>query len=109
MRGDSCAGVHRDPCDLAVNKLALAGVETRTHVEPQPLDSLGDRAGAADRPRWPVEGGEESVARSVDLRAAGERELAPDQRVVPLEELAPARVPKLDGGGGGIDDVGEED
>src|SRR5437588_1808014 len=65
MRGDSCSCVHGDPGDLAVDELALPGVEARTQVEPQSLDRVGDRAGAADRPRRSVERGEEAVAGSV--------------------------------------------
>ena len=56
-----------------------------------------------------VEGGEEPVARGVDLAAPEAAELAADEVVVSLEEVAPAAIPE---GGGllrGADDVGEED
>ena len=47
---------------------------------------------AADRARRAVEGREESVAGGVDLVAAVAQRLPADERVMPLEQLAPAPV-----------------
>jgi hypothetical protein len=47
--GDARADVDGNASDLAVHKLALAGVQTRTDLDPELARSLGDRAGTADR------------------------------------------------------------
>ena len=62
----------------------------------------------ADGARRPVERREEPVAGRVDLAAAEALELAPDERVVPLEQVAPAPVAELRRPLGRADDVGEE-
>ena len=57
--------------------------------------SSDDRARTVDRPRRPVEGGEEAVAGGVQLLAPEPRELAAHSRVVALEQLAPGLVAEL--------------
>src|SRR5437588_12042178 len=101
--------MHGDAGDLTVDNFALPGVEAYADVESQPLDRIGDRASTADSPGRPVESGEESVAGGVDLPAAGAGQLAPDQRVVLLEQLSPRRVADLDRSNRGVDDVAEKD
>ena len=64
------ADVHGDPADLAAHLLALTGVEARPDLEPERANRVDDRRGAADGARGPVEGGEETVAGRLDLRAA---------------------------------------
>src|SRR5207253_1400894 len=68
-----------------------------------------DRLGAVDRSRRPVEGGQESVARRLDLPAAETAERLPDGSLMTLEQLTPAAIAELRGGAGGVDDVGEQD
>lgn len=57
--------------------------------------------------RRAVEGGEEAVAGPLHLAAAVEAELAADDRVMALEQLAPVAIAELRGAGGRADDVGE--
>src|SRR6185312_3603533 len=90
--GDAGADMQSDPCDLAVDELALAAVQPGADLEPE-LGSAGDdRRCAPYRPRGPVEGGEEAVARRVDLPPAEAHELAADERSVALEEPQPLVV-----------------
>ena len=65
------------PGELAVVELALSGVQAGTEVEAELTDVGDDCLCAADRPRRPVEGREEAVARGVELLAAEAGELAP--------------------------------
>ncbi len=106
---DPGADVDCDPADLAVHHLALARVQAGAHVEAQVANTLGDRTGAADRARRPVETREEAVAGDVELGAAEANELAADQRVMTLEELPPRAVAELRCFRRRADDVGEED
>ena len=48
--------------------------------------------GAAHRTRGPVETREETVTGRVDLASAKADELLPDERVMALNQIAPARV-----------------
>src|SRR2546423_11308064 len=65
----SCAGRgrhprtdrNRDARELAVVELALARVHAGAQLEPDPTDALDNRLGTANRPRRPVESGEETV------------------------------------------------
>ena len=107
-RRDPRADHHREPRDLALVELALAGVDARADVEPELADALDDRLGAADRPRRAVEGREEAVAGRVLLLAAVARQLAADEGVVTLEQLAPGTVAELGRPRVEPDDVGEE-
>src|SRR5205085_6553659 len=94
-RRDPRTGVDGDAAHLAVRELALAGVESCAQLEPEAPHAVADRAGGADRPRRPVEGGEEAVAGGVDLPSAVARELAADGNLVRLEQLAPAAIAEL--------------
>src|SRR5438105_14601275 len=94
---DARARVHGDPTHLAVHQLALTGMEARPQLETEGPDRVSDRARRANRPRRPVEGGEEAVARGVDLATAKPRQLLPDGCVMGLEKLAPAAVAELGG------------
>ena len=55
-----------------------------------------------------VEGGEKPVARRVHLAAASPCQLTADDRVVPLEQLAPGTVARFGHSRRRVDDVGEE-
>ena len=69
-RGDTSAHDDSQTARLAVDELALAGVDTRTRVDAE-TGYLGlNRLCAADCTRRPVEGREEAVPRGVDLGPA---------------------------------------
>jgi hypothetical protein len=72
-------------------------VETRADVEAKPAQLLSDHARAPDRPRRPVEGGQEAVAGRVHLAALEALELPADGSVVRGEQVAPTAVAELDG------------
>ena len=65
-RGDASTNVHGQPADVIAVELAFAGMDGGAHFEAEPAYLLGDRGGASDRPRWPVEGGQEAVPGRVD-------------------------------------------
>src|SRR5918912_4581027 len=96
-RRDARPRVDGDPAHLPVRELALAGVQAGAQLDAEPPHRLLDRVGGADRPRRPVEGGEEAVAGRVDLAPAVAGELRADRRLVRLEQLAPAAVARLRG------------
>src|SRR5262249_27959405 len=97
---DPGGDVHRDAGELAVDELGLACVEASSDAEAESADRLGDRRGAADPARGAVERGDEAVAGGADLLTAEALELAPHQRVVALEEIAPLAVAEPRGEGG---------
>jgi hypothetical protein len=111
LRGlrDSRADVDGDSAHLAFDHLALTGVQAGTDLQTQLFHRLGDRAGAADRSSRPVEAGEEPVTGRIELPSVIADELSTDDRVVPLEELAPCPVAELHRLLRRADDVGEED
>jgi hypothetical protein len=100
--------MHRDPGHLAVHQLALARVQAGAHLQSQLRHGLDDRVRTADGPRRPVEGREEAVSGCVHLRSAEADELAADELVVALEEVAPGAVAERGRLLAGADDVGEE-
>jgi hypothetical protein len=77
--------------DLVPEELDLTGVKPGAHLEPEGPHAVAHGAGAADSARGAVEGGQEAIARGVDLTAAEPAELAPDDGVV-LFVLLPASV-----------------
>src|SRR5689334_22001724 len=91
-RGDARADVHGDAAVLVAHHFAFAGVRAGANLEAELAHLLRHRAGAAHGARRAVEGGEEAVARGVDLAAAKPCELAAHEPVVVLQELAPAAV-----------------
>src|ERR1700676_2432441 len=80
--------VHGNSRELTIHALALPGVQTGTHVEPESGYGADDRHGATDRSRRTVEAREKPVADSVDLRTAKPREFAPHYDVVTLGQVA---------------------
>ena len=97
------------PATSLADALALAGVDAGADRDAGAARALGDAERAADRPRRPVEGGEEAVAHRLDLVAAVGGELGADERVVGVEQLAPRAVADLGRALGRADDVGEQD
>ena len=71
-------------------------MEPGPDLEAERAHAGADRARGADGPGGAVEGGQEAVARGVDLAPAEPRELLAHQRVVRLEQVAPAPVAQLD-------------
>src|SRR5207244_9408051 len=81
--------------DLALVQLAFPRVHACPNLEPELADAVDDSLGAANRPRRPVEGGEEPVAGRVLLFSAKARQLAANEPVVPLKQVAPRAVAEL--------------
>jgi len=106
--GHACPDVDRDTAQIVAEKLALSGMQAGAHIEAEWGDALPNRFGALNRARWPVEGGDESVARIANLAASVTFELAAHDCVVPSQELAPASVTELRCLPCGVDDVGEK-
>ena len=100
--------MNRDPLDPGLGDLELTGVQAGADLEVELPDRVPDCTRTADRPRGPVEGGEESVAGDPDLLAAEPLQMVSDERVMLVEECCPAPVAELGGPLGGADDVGEE-
>src|SRR5262245_14271633 len=73
---------HRDPTQLSLDPLALAGVEPGTDLQPERANCLPDRQRALDRAAGAVERREEAVAGGVELLAAEPRQLGPHDGVV---------------------------
>src|SRR5205823_5348434 len=105
---DARADVHRESGELVPHELAFPCVEACTYLEPEFPHPGADRLRAADRANRAVELGEESIAGRVDLLAPEARQLLPHERVVALDELAPACVAELREPLRRADDVGEE-
>src|SRR2546427_6518210 len=61
------AGVDGDAHHLAVDELALAGVQAGAYFESELAHGLADRAGTADCAAGSVERGQKAVADGVDL------------------------------------------
>src|SRR5581483_11728882 len=108
-RGDPRARVDGDPRHLAFGQLALAGVQAGAHLEAELPHRLHDRARTADRPRRPVEGGEEAVPGRVQLTAAEAGELAAYELVVAREQLPPGAIAERGRTLAGRDDIREQD
>src|SRR5438067_11934507 len=106
--GEPRADVDGKAGDLAVGHLALAGVDSRPHLEAEAAQVLADRAGALDRAARTVEGGEDAVPGGVDLFAPVLAQPPPDHGVVPLEQLPPGAVAERRCPLGRADEVGEE-
>jgi hypothetical protein len=104
--GDLRADRYRDPGDLAVVQLALAGVKTGAHPEADRLDRIASGGRRLDRPSRPVEGGEEPVAGGVELEAADSAQLTPDEGVVARQRVASGCVAEVGRELGRADDVG---
>ena len=77
---------------LDPDALALARVDAGADRDAGAARALGDAQRAADRPRRPVEGGEEAVAHRLDLVAAVRGELAAGAlREVAIDGYEPVR------------------
>ena len=92
QRRHPLADVHRQPADVVTADLDLAGVQADPDLETEIGSRVPDGGRAPDRPRRPVERGEETVARRLHLAAAERLELLADGCVVVVEEVLPAAV-----------------
>ena len=97
------------PAYVRADALALAGVDPGAHRDAGGARALGDLERAAHRAGRAVEGGEEAVAERLDLLAAVAGERGAHERVMAVEQLAPAAVADLRGPLGRADDVREQD
>ncbi len=87
--------VHRDAADIAVDELDLAEVDAGTHAEPVALRATPNRRRAPQRLARTVEGGEQPVARRLDLLTPVSLELCSGAYEVLGDERPPARVSEL--------------
>src|SRR5918992_1244269 len=83
-RGDAGADVDGDPADVAVQQLALPGVQAAADAQPQPVELLDDLLRTEDGAGRAVEGGDETVAQGLDLAPAMPPEQVADDRVVAI-------------------------
>src|SRR5436190_22640781 len=81
-RSHARADVDRDAPEVVAYQLALAGMEPGPHLDPEVAHRIAGRAGAADRARGAVDGGQEPVAERLHLPAPLSLELAADERIV---------------------------
>ena len=96
------------PADARLVLLDLARMEPGADLDAEPANRVADRAGAPDRTRGAVEGGQEAVAGDPDLLATEPLKPVSDKRVVLAQESSPAPVAELGGTLGRADDVREE-
>jgi hypothetical protein len=61
--------VHGDPAHAIAVQFALARVDSRADLGTEAMHLSGDLGSAADRACGAVEGGEDAVARAIDLAA----------------------------------------
>ena len=105
---DAGGDVHGQTGEVVAADLALAGVQSGSHLDAQFMCGLGDRCGAGDGPSGPVEARGEAVPGGVDLPPAESAQLLAHGAFVGIEGRAPS--PVAEGGQvfGRGDDVGEE-
>ncbi len=101
--------VDRDAAHLGPALLHLTDVQPGAHLDAQLPDPGNHVERALDGGGRRIEDGEEAVARRVHLPAAAPPQRRTDQRVVELDEIAPAAVTEFSGVLRRADDVGEED
>jgi len=83
------------PADVISANLALAGVQTGTHLDAERLDRVADRHRAADRPLRAVEHHQEPITRRAHRAAPKASELGSDDSVVRVEQRMPVTVGDL--------------
>jgi hypothetical protein len=96
-----------EPAVLAVDQLALAGVDAGADVKAEVKHAFGDLLCASDRSCRTIEGGEKAVARGVVLDAAPATERLTHDCVVVKDQLLPV-ITELCLLLCGSDDVGEQ-
>jgi hypothetical protein len=77
-RRNACADVEREPRKPFIDRLALAGVQPGSQLEPEAPRTLPNRGGAANRPNGTVESGQETASRCFELATAEAVQLGAD-------------------------------
>jgi hypothetical protein len=99
----------RDTAKLVADDFTLTGMHTGSHLNSERFDCLDDGPSATDRTRWPIEDGEEAIARRINLPTTVALELLTHDKVVVFKQFFPSAVPDLRCAAGGADHVSEED
>lgn len=108
-RGHHSGGkVHRDPADVVVALLDLAGMQPGPDLEADAAQLVPERGCTADPPAGAVEGGQDPVAGRLDQLAAELLDQPPSQVIVDVQQLTPTAIPKPAGLLGRRNDVGEQ-
>ena len=94
-RGNTRTDVDRNATDILTHHLAFAGVETGTYFNSKLTDFVADSASATHAACRAVEGGQNTVARALDLMTTESRKVAPDYDVVIVEKPEPAAIAKF--------------
>jgi hypothetical protein len=95
--------------EVLPDRLTLAGVDTRTDLQPELRNGVAEALGAADCPGRSVECREHAVPDVLPDAAAERLNLAPGDVVVALQQPAPLAVAQLGRALRRSDYVGEED
>jgi hypothetical protein len=94
-RRDARRRMNGDADRLAVDDLALAGVEAGTHIQAESMDDLDDLPRTADSAGRPVEPSKEAVPGSIEFLPAVTNERCTNKFVMPREQLTPLSVAEL--------------
>ena len=97
------------PATLPSAELDLSRVESGTHGQIQRSDAFDNRLRAANGAGGAVEGGEEAVARRIDLAPVEAGDLTANSGVMLLHEIPPATVSDRRCTLGRSDEIREED
>src|SRR6266496_2083359 len=89
--------VDGDASDLAVNDIALAGVDPGADLDSKWPYRIDNCPGAADRPRWPIERSEEPITRGVHFLPPVAGQESTHHGVVSLDQVTPAPVAQIGG------------
>src|SRR5690348_15927827 len=92
QRRDARTDVHRQPGDVVAPHLDLARVNADPHLDAEHPHRVDDVVGKRDRCAGTHERHKESVAGPVPFTSAETPNLSADQRVVPVEQIAPSLV-----------------
>jgi len=106
---NACGNVYREATDVVIcQQFAFPRVKTGANLQAKCADSVADRDRAADRTAWAVEGGEHPVAERLNEPAPVSLHLFSHERVVLVEQHAPAAIAQFRRALGRAHDVGEE-
>jgi hypothetical protein len=99
--------MYADAADIAVAEFDLAGVQARSDLQADPLQLIPQGCGAADRPSWTIEGGQDAITGGLDQLALELLDHPAGQLIVHVQQLPPTLVSELTSPLGRVDDVGE--
>ena len=94
-RGNARADVDRNATDILAHHLALAGMETGTDFNSKLMDFVADSASTTHAACRSVEGGQNTVARALDLMTTETRKITLDYGMVIVEKTAPTAIAKF--------------